>query len=85
MGVPDSPRQDASWTAAAPGLVRGVVPERATLDPVHHDAGHTPEWRPPAPTDVSPVDPSPSGTLPRRGPVDEPADRLADLVRPPVR
>lgn len=41
----NSLQQGASWTAASPEIVRGPVPERVTLDPLHHDAGHDPgQW-----------------------------------------
>lgn len=40
--VLNSPQQGASWTAAPPKIVRDLVPERATLDPLHHDTGHDP-------------------------------------------
>ena len=33
-------QQGASWTAAFPEIVRGLVPERVTPDPLHHDVGH---------------------------------------------
>lgn len=46
MAPPDrvfnSPQQSASWTAASAEIVKGLVPERVTLDPLHHDAGHDP-------------------------------------------
>jgi hypothetical protein len=36
----DSPQQDASWKAPSTEIGRGLRPERTTLDPLHHDAGH---------------------------------------------
>jgi hypothetical protein len=36
----NSPQQGASWAAASVEIVRGLIPERVTLDPLHHDAGH---------------------------------------------
>jgi hypothetical protein len=46
MAPPDrvfnSPQQGASWAAASMEIVRSLVPEGATLDPLHHVAGHDP-------------------------------------------
>ncbi|MDX3634136.1 hypothetical protein PV728_28495 [Streptomyces europaeiscabiei] len=57
MAPPDrvfnSPQQGASWTAAPAEIASGLVPERAQLDRVHHDAGHDPG--------------SPSSTAPKPG------------------
>jgi hypothetical protein len=36
----NSPQQGAPWTATSGEIVTGPEPERVTLDPLHHDAGH---------------------------------------------
>ncbi len=38
--VLDAPQQGAPWATASAEIVGGHVPERVTLDPLHHDAGH---------------------------------------------
>lgn len=45
----NSPQQGASWTAASAEIARGLVPERVTLDPLHHGAGRDRPCLRPAP------------------------------------